>query len=332
MGWKGTLRSLEAEARRREREALRRQRELERQRAQVAKMEEMERALHEVQVFQNYLDVLLSVHKDCGEPWDWEEIRSAPPPSQPERTDYRERMAQVQLDGFKPGLTERLLRRTESRREELVRTVDRAQEADERAYQDALKTYQRDHTDWQATRELAGRILEGEPSALTDAVVQVGPFREIEGLGSSVEFHADDSSVIQVTLAVNDQEVIPKDSKTLLKSGKLSVKPMTKSRFYELYQDYVCGCVLRLARELFALLPIGMAIITAESELLNTQTGHLEMQPILSVAIPRETLQGLNFDMLDPSDCMENFVHRMKFMKTKGFQVVEALTPSDFES
>ena len=329
MGWKGTLRSLEADARRREREARRRQRELERQHAQVEKMQEMERAAYEVQVYENYIDVLLSVHKDCAQPWDWEEIYSAPPPTKPHRSDKREGAAQAELDGFKPGLTDKLLGRTESKREELVRAIARASEADEGAYQDALKAYEQDHADWQATRELARRILDGNPNAFTDAITQVDPFREIEGLGSSIKWSADDISAIEVTLCVNDEEVIPKESKTLLKSGKLSVKPMAKTKFYELYQDYVCGCVLRLARELFALLPYEMAIVTAESEILNTQTGHLEMQPILSVAIPRRTLEVLNFETLDPSDSMNNFVHRMNFMKTKGFRAVDAVSPSE---
>jgi len=331
MGWKGALRSLEADARRREREARRRQRELERQRAQLEKMQEMERAAYEVEVYENNLEVLLSAHKDCAQPWDWEELHSAPPPTKPEPSDKRQRAAQEELEGFKPGLTDKLLGRTDSKRKELRRAVTRARGADERAYKDALEAYERDYADWEATRELAGRILEGDPNAFADAIVQAGPFREIEGFGSSVRFHADDSAIVQATLCVNDQ-VIPKESKILLKSGKLSIKPMTKTKFYELYQDYVCGCVLRVARELFALLPTDMAIVTAESELLNTQTGHLEMQPILSVAIPRKTLETLNFEMLDPSDSLNNFMHRMKFMKTKGFQPVAALTPSDFET
>lgn len=67
MGWKGTLRSLAAAQRRAEREAKRRQRELERQRKQLEKMEELELAAYEVQTFENYVDLLQSVHKECSE-------------------------------------------------------------------------------------------------------------------------------------------------------------------------------------------------------------------------------------------------------------------------
>lgn len=119
--------------------------------------------------------------------------------------------------------------------------------------------------------------------------------------------------------------------KKILKSGKLSVKDMPKTKYFQLYQDYVCGSAIRLARELFALLPTDMVIVNVLGEVLNTKTGHLEESPILSVAIPRETLQKLNFDMLDPSDSMENFVHNMKFMKTKGFNPVDKIDKSKFQ-
>ena len=104
---------------------------------------------------------------------------------------------------------------------------------------------------------------------------------------------------------------------------------MPKQQFYEIYQDYVCGCVLRTARELFALLPIELVIVTAVGKFLNTQTGNSEEKIVVSVAIPKSTLETLKFSSLDPSDSMSNFVHRMKFKKTQGFSSVEAIKLSD---
>jgi len=78
------------------------------------------------------------------------------------------------------------------------------------------------------------------------------------------------------------------------------------------------------------LLPVEMVIVNAVGDILNTETGHTEERPILSVAIPRDTLIKLNFDQIDPSDSMGNFVHNMKFRKTQGFDAVEAIKPADF--
>lgn len=117
-----------------------------------------------------------------------------------------------------------------------------------------------------------------------------------------------------------------------MKSGKLSVKQMPKGKFYELYQDHICSCVLRIARELFALLPIEMVLVNCLGNLLSSQTGYMEEKSILSVAIPRKTLEGLNFEMLDPSDSMSNFIHRMAFKRTTGFGGVESLKVSDLQT
>jgi len=329
MSWKGTLRSLEASIRRAEREALRRQRELERQRKQLETMQEMERAAYEVQVYENFIDVLVSVHKDSSETWDWESIQATNPPAKPTRSDSYERNAQNNLDSYKPGFVDKLLKRVESKRNDLVYAVKDGKRKDEQEHQEALKDYKQEYADWEAIRELATNILSGNIDAYTDAIRQADPFSEISQLGSSIEFKVDESNLVEATLHVNGEDVIPNEMKTLLKSGKLSIKNLTKTRFYELYQDYVCSSVLRVARELFALLPIEMTIVTAVGELLNTKTGYMEEQPILSVAIPREILNRLNFAMLDPSDSMGNFLHRMKFLKTKGLQPIEIIMPSD---
>ena len=329
MGWKGTLRSLEASARRAERDSVRRQRELERQRQQYAKMQEMERAAYEVQVYENYVDVLISIHKDSSESWDWGQYQAVNPPAEPKWKNTFKTIAQRELDMYKPGVMDKLLKRVEAKREELADAVIAGNTKDEQNYQEALEIYEREYAEWKAIRELATKILSGDVSAYSEAIAQVNPFGEISQLGSAVEHKIVTSNLVEVTLHVNGEDVIPVEMKTLLKSGKLSVKKMPKTRFYELYQDYVCGGVLRVAREVCALLPVDRVIVSAVGELLNSQTGYLDKRPILSVVVPRETLNKLNFALLDPSDAMSNFVHQMKFMKTKGFQPIEKILPSD---
>jgi hypothetical protein len=111
MTWKGTARSLAASARRSERESKRRQRELERQRKQLEKMQETERAAYEVQVYENYIDVLLSIHKDCGASWNWEGILNSSPPREPEKSNLKERAAITRFKNYKPSLKDKILTR-----------------------------------------------------------------------------------------------------------------------------------------------------------------------------------------------------------------------------
>lgn len=334
MGWKGALRSMEAAARRVEREARRQHNELLRQQKQLQKMMERERAAFEVQLHENRIDLLRSIHKDCGTAWDWTAVYSAPVPTPPARTHSREQSAQLALDSFEPSFWDKLVRRVESKRQVLSLAVKQARDAEESEYLEAVAEHQREMANWQERREIAGRVLAGDLQAFKQVIEEVGPFSEISDLGSGVGFKFQNTSVIDVTLTINGQDVIPNEIKSLLQSGKLSSKKMPQGQFYELYQDYICGCVLRAAREIFALLPFETAIVTAVGDVVNTQTGYLEERPLLSVAIPRRTLSKLNLDTIDPSDSMKNFVHRMDFKKNKGFMIVErieaaSLSPAD---
>src|SRR5438477_5186128 len=100
-----------------------------------------------------------------------------------------------------------------------------------------------------------------------------------------------DRKLIECELKVNGQDVIPADAKSLTATGKLVIKAMAKARFHEIYQDYVCGCVLRLAREMFALLPVDSVILTATVDGIDSRTGHTAELPVLSVAAGSSELE-----------------------------------------
>ncbi len=324
MGWKGLTREMERSARRR-------QRELERQQKLLGKMQEIEKTAYEVQVYENHIDLLLSVHKECGNVFDWAEIKKSDPPVKPSPLRTHEDAARSELNSTKIGLSDKLLGRAGSKKDKLIKAIEDAKRLDESEYLEALKAHEKEYSDWNAAKELADKILLGDIKAYSDAIKLIKPFSDINQLGSSLVFGAKTPSLITASIYVNSDQVIPSEIKSLTKSGKLSVKQMPKSRFYEIYQDYVCSSVLRIARELFALLPVDMTIITAMGSLLNTKTGHMEEMPILSAAIPRKTLEKLNYESIDPSDSMNNFVHRMDFKKSKGFLPVEAILPSELQ-
>ena len=106
---------------------------------------------------------------------------------------------------------------------------------------------------------------------------------------------------------------------------------MPLPRRHQLHQDYVCGCALRVARELFALLPIGVVVATAFEDLLNPQTGQLEPHPLLSVAVPRGSVDRIRWEAVNPSDAMANFIHRMGFKKLLGLVPVVPIQLSELQ-
>ncbi|WP_231504358.1 DUF4236 domain-containing protein [Brevibacillus borstelensis] len=304
---------------RKRRVAEQRRRELATLQREQYKMAELERARFEVELFGNLLEVITSVHKDCSEPYDWNQIKTSSPPFKEGEPGPNEQVAKTKLDQFKPTWRDRLFGRVEIRKKVFLEEIDQAKAEDKRLLEE-----------WQSLVSFAGKVLNGEKTAYLQVIEQFAPFDEIEELGSSVKVTFINLKCLEASVDVQSHEVIPSEVKSLTKTGKLSIREMPKTKFNELYQDYVCSCVIRVARELFALLPVEQVIVNALGEVLNTKTGHTEEGPILSVAFQRETLEKLNFDDIDCSDSMANFPHNMKFKKVKGFELIEKISPIEY--
>jgi hypothetical protein len=213
--------------------------------------------------------------------------------------------------------------------------LEEAREVDYREYQTARATYEEQFAQWEKMHSLARRVQAGEPRAYTEALSGSSTLTEITNLGSAIHMTVHDPKLIECELKVNGQDVIPADTKSLSAGGKLVVKAMPKARFHEIYQDYVCGCVLRLAREMFALLPVDNVILTATVDGIDSATGHVAELPVLSVVATRAEIERLDFERLDPSDAVEKFQHRgdvITSRKLGGFVPISPLSSADIAS
>lgn len=331
MGWKGTIRSVGAAVRAAERDAKRRQRELEKQHKQLENMQKLEQAAYEVDVYENYIDVIQSTHKECSPPVNWNKIALSKQPTEPKKKSEHEYSARLISDSYKPGFIDRLFKLEEKKREKFSQRIAEAIKSDETHYKSKTSNWKTKVEEWKESVEIAKALLEGKAEAKIEAIDNLQPFSEISNLGSSLSISVYDNGVLEATINVHGTEIVPSEAKTLLKSGKLSVKNMPKGKFNEIYQDYVCSCVLRVGNELCSTIPDNLVIVTAVDELLNSQTGHIEEAPILSVAVSRSTIESLNLESLDPSDSMVNFKHNMSFKKTKGFDRVERINPEGLD-
>ncbi|MGL1933352.1 MAG: Bud13/CWC26 family protein [Desulfotalea sp.] len=323
MGWKGTVRSMRATGRRIDRDAKRRQKELEKQQKELDKMQELEQAAYEVEVFENYLELIQSVHKDCSDSMDWQSVKNAKEPVTPILESSHEKAAQEKLNNFKPNFINKLLGNSEKKKEKLQDSILQAKRKDAEEFDLLLKEYKETHSDWEFSKNIAGKIIKGNSEAKLEAIREFSPFAEIDTLGSSINISIDDNSPVLASINIHSSEIVPSEQKSLLKSGKLSVKKMPVGKFNEIFQDYVCSVMLRVANEIFAIVPDQYVIVNVKDKILNTASGHIEEQIIVSAYIPRKTIQSLNMQSIDPSDSMSNFVNNMNFKKTKGFLPVE---------
>jgi hypothetical protein len=325
MGWRGTLRSLRATARAMERASARSHREYQRNLKNWEKEQRIRAAEREVEAFEALIDTLTSVHKDCADRVDWLKIRASPQPVFRLRRE-REVEARAALYAYAPSLCDRLFGWEASRRRKLEDSIETARLADAEEREQRADEYAEAVESWRDDVELSGNILNCDPAAMLEAIGESEPYADMGDIGVRVEVRIASDGLVSATVQVRPADIIPTREKRLTQAGKLSEKDMPRSRVFELYQDLAVGAALRVARETTALLPIQRMLVHVTTELLNGASGHIEEQPILSVAVPSETLARLNFQSLDPSDSLANFKHRMKFVKTKGFQPIAVLT------
>ena len=324
-GGKKVLRELAAATRRAEREAKKRQRELEKRRKEMAKAEARQKAEYEVELFENEIDRLLSVHKDAPERWNWKKLSEAPDPSTPDDDGPLERAAREALANYKPGFFESLFGGAKKKIARLEARIQAGRKNDAINLTAANRRHEEECAQTEAQRAFARRMLEGDTDAYTQALTEINPFEEISELGASISFPLIEPKRLSVRLQAKGESVVPAEEKKLTATGKLSIKAMAKGRFCEIYQNYLCGCALRIGRELFALLPIDEALINVVTVGVDSRTGHDTDDTLITVLMPRAAFSKLNFKRLEPPASMELFEHRMQIRKTAGFKPVQPL-------
>ena len=169
----------------------------------------------------------------------------------------------------------------------------------------------------------AQSIMDGDIDSYFEVIKEVGPFDDLLEYGSGFEVGTDDPKMLEIEFQVKSDDIIPTEYPDMKADGEIVMKSFTKSAYYELIQDYVSSTMLRVARDTFALLPVQQVIIHAVDKVLNPATGNDEEVTICSVKIKRDALATLNFERIDPSDCLESFESNVKFRKTAGYAPVD---------
>jgi len=157
--------------------------------------------------------------------------------------------------------------------------------------------------EWEFYHTRAENVLNGDIDTYFELVSILNPFNDLLEYGSEFELGTDDPRMMAVHFKVNSNNVIK------------GAKKLSKEEYNYILQDYVCGAAIRVARDLFALLPLRHILVTAIDQRKN----------VLSVDFQLDTFQTLDFTALDASDTIRKFRHRMEFSSVSGFSKVEEL-------
>lgn len=170
--------------------------------------------------------------------------------------------------------------------------------------------------------DIALHVLGGDADAYYAAVERMEPFKDLREYGTAFEFGTDSGDFAEVQFGIAEQEVMPVVELSVSASGKLTEKELSKTKYYELLEDYVCSTCIRTARDTFALLPVNVVYVHAVQMHVNPATGLDEEETIVSVKFTRDWFEKVSFERIDPSEFMTLFECRKKCGKTTGFTPV----------
>jgi hypothetical protein len=321
MSYLREFKKMEAARNRQVRESVKHQKELQRRLKEEAKLSELERARLEVDSSNTEIEVLLSIHKEVSSVMDWKSFAYALPPHKPLSTERHQSIAALR-DSIKPFASHPF---------DSSDSAEKANLMDAQEFSESLMDHEKELSQFERMQSLSRRVLAGDTAAFGEALSEFSAIAEIANLGASISVTFNDARAVSCTLSVNGNSIIPTEVKSLTVAGKLSVKAMPKARFHEIYQDYVCSSVLRVAREIFALLPLDIIIVTAMIEADSSSKGKPCQIPVLSVMMPRHDLEQLDFDRIDPSDALMSFVSRGDARASRKSGAFQAIAPLAFE-
>jgi len=271
---------------------------------------------HSQESHDDYIEVLTTLHKHSGSPWDWRQIATSPPP--PPRRE-NEAAAQHALEAYKPTFFERLLGKAERQRESLALTVAAARASEEAAWRQVCDQ-------WNWCQQLALSVLQRDPRGYLAAIDNLGVFDDLLPLGVQVETRVTDPSLVEARVIFR-HDAVPWVEYKILASGRTSVKGMPNAKHRDLTQEHVCSAAIRVAREVFGLLPVDRVFVHMSTVLLDPATGHSNTHTLLSVEFDRERIESANFERVYPVSAVESFRHAMNFKKSVGLLPVDALEP-----
>ena len=185
---KGAMRSYGAAVRRIEREQQRQAREAAKRFKEQQKLKEIENAQQAVSDWQNYVETIQSVHKNCTEPIDWGQIEETKKPIKPALKTKNESIAKNKLNSFKPSFFDKIFGTSQNKINLLSQQVEQAKLKDKEEFDSAYKNYLEELSSWEELQEISAGIKRKDPTSYKKALQYFDPFSDIGELGTKNVF------------------------------------------------------------------------------------------------------------------------------------------------
>ncbi len=327
MGFGRFLRPPVVPGARREREALHRHREVVKLFQYAYDHKAPDRLKCELAMYQSYVGLMVTIHQDCGNAMDWKAMAVAPEPSVVPPTQRREGEARQALAAHQPGLLSRLLGRAEKKDQLLRYALDEALRNDARENAQAATEYKKRSEAWALEKSTALGVLAKSPESYPKALELADPFIELREFRMRISYPTVAADVMTVDCVIEDLELVPNSFLEMMPSGYVNSTAIELDLYWGLHRKFACSCALRVAREVFNLLPLERVIVNIRDNKFDPETRVISYPIIFSVLFVRDLIVNVDFSDLDATYAVKAFDHRMTFNTTRGFKPVDGIEP-----
>lgn len=106
---------------------------------------------------------------------------------------------------------------------------------------------------WRFLKSISRKVLSGDIDAYLETIEKMRPVDDLLDYGSDFEFGTDNSNSMEVEFRINAHNMLPKAN--IVGAGA----------YEQIFKEYVCASSIRVARDLFALLPVKYVIVYAKN-------------------------------------------------------------------
>jgi hypothetical protein len=138
---------------------------------------------------------------------------------------------------------------------------------------------------WRYLKGISRKVLSGDIDTYLNAIEKMRPVDDLLDYGSDFEFGTDNAKIMEVEFRINADNMLP------------DVKQIGKEEYEMLFDEYVQSCSIRVARDVFALLPVKYVIVYAKD---GDDT-------VLKVKFDKDEMQKINFKEAGIGEIIERF-------------------------
>lgn len=139
---------------------------------------------------------------------------------------------------------------------------------------------------WKFLKSISRKVLSGDIDTYLEIIEKMRPVDDLLDYGSDFEFGTDNSNSMEVEFRINEYNMLP------------DATIVGAETYEQIFKEYVCACSIRVARDLFALLPVKYVIVYAKKE----------DEIVLKARFDKNEVQRIDFKNESGVDIIEKFL------------------------